>query len=75
MNNAPRTNKFSGQCNCGTYVPAGAGSLGGKVDGRWVTRCAACTPAPSTSRSYSDDDGYDAMKDRGCEAGRWRTRY
>jgi len=55
MNNTPRPNKFAGKCACGTHVPAGAGSLGGKVNGRWTTRCAGCTPRPRRSFSVGCD--------------------
>jgi hypothetical protein len=68
-----RPNKFRGTCaTCGCAVAANAGFLGSKVNGRWTTKCAAHgTPARAT-RSWDDDDGFDAMKDARCEAGTWR---
>jgi len=74
MNTAARTNKFAAKCTtCGTHVPAGAGSLGGKVNGRWVTRCATHTPAAAPRRGRACDchrpncggcdDTFDAMRD------------
>lgn len=44
-----RPNTYAGNCrNCGSRVPAQAGLLGGKVDGRWTvlhTECPASAPA------------------------------
>jgi hypothetical protein len=71
-----KRNAFAANCNtCGTHVAAGAGYLAGKIGGRWATTCAAHSAAarPATAR-YSDDDGYDAMKDAACEAGTWQHR-
>jgi len=76
MRNA-RTNKYQGNCTtCGTHTPAGAGTTARQAD-RWVVRCASCsTPAPRPvyAGRYSDDDGYDAMKDGACVNGTWNRR-
>ena len=48
MKNAAHPNKFAAKCvTCGTHVPAGAGTLAGKVNGQWATKCSAHTPAPA----------------------------
>jgi len=67
-----KNNRFPTNCStCGTAVAAGAGRLAGKIGGRWATKCASCSAPAAT---YSDDDGYDAMKDAACEAGTWQSR-
>jgi len=74
MKNAARPNKFAAKCiTCGTHVPAGAGSLAGKVNGQWATKCSAHTPAPRRTfsagcdcgrpRCGGCDDSFDAMRD------------
>jgi hypothetical protein len=40
---APQSNKYGGACvNCSQYVPAGAGFLAGKVNGKWAVKHADC---------------------------------
>jgi len=74
MKNAAHPNKFSAKCvTCGTHVPAGAGTLAGKVNGQWATKCSAHTPAAAPARGRSCDchrhdcggcdDTFDAMRD------------
>lgn len=46
-----RSNTYAGKCVCGAWVKAGAGVLGGKVNGRWTVECGHCVAIPSRSRS------------------------
>ena len=54
MAKTPSPNRYPGNCKCCTaHVPAGAGFLGGKVDGRWTVQCSPCAtgqPTPATGK-------------------------
>ena len=74
-----KKNMYPTTCiTCGVQVPAGHGEAiritevkaGGVVDTYWQADCRRYGVALDTS----DDDGYDAMKDRMCESGEWFNR-
>lgn len=47
-----RPNTYAGICTmCGTKVAAGAGLLGGKVNGRWTVRHTDCEQPTTTTRN------------------------
>lgn len=47
-----RPNTYAGTCtSCGKHVAAGAGLLGGKVNGRWTVRHADCEQPTTTMRN------------------------
>lgn len=56
-NGTAKANKFAGTCSsCRRQVPAGAGLLGPKVDGRWTVRHAGCAATTTTARPAARDD-------------------
>ncbi len=55
-----KPNKFGGSCvNCSQYIPAGAGLLGGKVNGKWTVKHIDCSivpaPAPKVEREAREN--------------------
>ena len=49
-----RPNTYAGACTqCSGQVAAGAGLLGGKVNGRWTVRHAACGSTPPPKRTVT----------------------
>jgi len=70
--NTNRTNKFAGNCTCGTRVAAGAGVLGPKVAGRWTTRCWGCVTAGNVAKARSAQWVARPAAARACDCGRPR---
>lgn len=49
----PRPNRFAGPCSaCGENVPAGAGRLGDKVNGRWAVAHNVCPAVEAEERDF-----------------------
>jgi hypothetical protein len=69
-----RSNTYAGVCSsCGTRVAAGAGLLGGKVNGRWTVRHSNCSMSVHATSTVSVRPGAHRCQECGRSGARWIT--
>jgi len=62
-------NKYAGSCTvCGTHVAAQAGTLAGKVNGRWAVKCSCCGGTTRTA-ARKPRTAHIGGASRGCQTG------